>query len=111
GRVALEEQDGFVIIPVNYALDGSDVVFRTQEGQLLGRAASWGRRVAFQVDHLDEEKKEGWSVLARGELRRAGDADSERLAALVTPWAAGDRPVVGRIIVERIDGRRVGAAP
>lgn len=108
GRVALEGDDGLVVMPVNYAVDGTDVVFRTQEGHLLGRAADWGRRVAFQVDHLDEELEQGWSVLAQGDLRRAAEADAQRLGNLVTPWAAGDRPVVGRIIVSRIYGRRVG---
>jgi len=108
GRIALEDEDTIVIVPVNYAVDGTVVVFRTQEENLLGRAASWGRRVAFQVDHLDPDAHTGWTVLARGELRRADEQETERLAALVSPWAGGERPVVGRIVVARIDGRRVG---
>jgi nitroimidazol reductase NimA-like FMN-containing flavoprotein (pyridoxamine 5'-phosphate oxidase superfamily) len=108
GRVGIEEPDGLVIVPVNYAVDGEQVIFRTQEDHLLGRAATWGRRCAFQVDHLDDEIRQGWSVLVRGELRRASDEDVSRLSGLVAPWAAGDRTVVGRILTERIDGRRIG---
>ena len=108
GRVAFETEDGIVVVPVNYGVDGEEVVFRTQEDNLLGVAATWGRHCAFQVDHHDDTVRQGWTVLVRGELRRASDEDADRLGGLVASWAAGERPVVGRILADRIDGRRVG---
>jgi nitroimidazol reductase NimA-like FMN-containing flavoprotein (pyridoxamine 5'-phosphate oxidase superfamily) len=108
GRIAMNDADGPMILPVNYALDGTDVVFRTEEGGLLGTAADWGRPVAFEVDHIDEERRQGWGVVLRGELRRAGGEDAARLAPMVMPFPGGDRPVVGRIVASSISGRRVG---
>jgi nitroimidazol reductase NimA-like FMN-containing flavoprotein (pyridoxamine 5'-phosphate oxidase superfamily) len=105
GRVALDSGDGLVVIPVNFVVDGTDIVFRTAEHGVLGRAADWGRAVAFEVDELDDALRVGWSVIAQGQLRRAADDDAERLAKAVQPWAAGERRVVGRIVVERITGR------
>jgi nitroimidazol reductase NimA-like FMN-containing flavoprotein (pyridoxamine 5'-phosphate oxidase superfamily) len=108
GRVALESGNGLVVIPVNFVVDGNDVVFRTAEDGLLGRAADWGRSVAFEVDEFDEGLHEGWSVVAQGQLRRASEEDSVRLSEAVKPWASGDRRVVGRIVVDRITGRQIG---
>lgn len=108
GRIAFEDVDGILVVPVNYAVDGEEVVFRTQEDNMLGVAATWGRRCAFQVDHHDDTVRQGWTVLVRGELRRASDEEADRLRGLVASWASGDRRVVGRVLADRIDGRRVG---
>jgi nitroimidazol reductase NimA-like FMN-containing flavoprotein (pyridoxamine 5'-phosphate oxidase superfamily) len=111
GRVAMEAAEGLVVVPVNYAVQDGDVVFRTTEGGLLGSAADWGRPVAFQVDSLDEGIRQGWSVLVRGELRRASEQDTPRLVELVAPWARGERNVVGRVKPSAVSGRRIGAGP
>jgi uncharacterized protein len=107
GRVGMSDGTGQVILPVNFTVDGTDVVFRTGEGGLLGQAAGWGRSAAFEADRIDELRHEGWSVLVRGELRQALDDDAARLGPGVAPWAGGDRPVVGRIVSTSITGRRV----
>jgi len=111
GRVAMQTAEGLVVVPVNCAVDSGEVVFRTAEGGLLGQAADWGRTVAFQADRFDETAREGWSVLVRGQLRRAGEAEAAGLAQLVAPWAGGERNVVGRIAASDISGRRIGARP
>ena len=61
GRVAMVDDQGPIIFPVNFVLDRHMVVFRTDEGTKLGTAARGGR-VAFEVDGADEAAHTGWSV-------------------------------------------------
>jgi nitroimidazol reductase NimA-like FMN-containing flavoprotein (pyridoxamine 5'-phosphate oxidase superfamily) len=108
GRVAMEGDEGLVVVPVNFAVDSGEVIFRTTEGGLLGRAADWGRSVAFQADSFDEQMRRGWSVLVRGDLRRVPNDQAQDLVALVAPWASGERNVVGRVTPSALSGRRIG---
>ena len=113
GRVGFDAGAGPRIHPVNYAMDGDAVVLRTaEESELVGLADRGGRPlVAFEVDHVDYDRHQGWSVLAVGPLSRVDDAaDLERVARAWSPrpWAAGDREVVLRVVVERLTGRRLG---
>jgi nitroimidazol reductase NimA-like FMN-containing flavoprotein (pyridoxamine 5'-phosphate oxidase superfamily) len=121
GRVGFDAGAGPRIHPVNYAMDGDAVVLRTAEGAevvgLADRGDPRGRRnddgpmVAFEVDHVDYDRHQGWSVLAVGPLSRVVDAaDLERVARVWSPrpWAGGDREVVLRVHVERLTGRRLG---
>lgn len=110
GRVAMAAAEGLVVVPVNFAVQDGEVVFRTTEGGLLGRAADWGRAVAFQADHFDKQMRQGWSVLVRGQLRRADDQETPALVELVAPWARGERNVVGRVTPDAVSGRRIGPA-
>ena len=110
GRLAMNSPEGLVVIPVNFVVADDAVVFRSAEGGLLGGAADWGRDVAFQADRIEEAIKWGWSVLVHGQLRRVSDEEAEQLLTAVTPWAAGERHVVGRISADRISGRRLGDA-
>ena len=79
-------------MPVNYALAGHDIVFRVEDG--AKRAAIQQPILAFEVDHVDEDQKSGWSVLVRGV---GAEVDLERVPALLramdghlpTPWATG----------------------
>src|ERR1700677_2914932 len=52
GRVAVVIDGQPIIFPVNYAIDGDAVVFRTDPGSKLSGAAMG--RVAFEVDGVDE---------------------------------------------------------
>jgi nitroimidazol reductase NimA-like FMN-containing flavoprotein (pyridoxamine 5'-phosphate oxidase superfamily) len=107
GRLAFVGDDGFpVVIPVNYVVDGDDIVLRTDRGAIYEQAPL--HRVAFEVDAFDEAERTGWSILARGSARtiddRPGEADHRD-----TPetWAPGDRPHVIGIAIERISGRQI----
>ena len=66
GRVAVVDDRGPVVVPVNFVLDRHMVVFRTDGGTKLD-AASRGSRVAFEVDGIDASAHTGLSVLVRGE--------------------------------------------
>ena len=99
---------GPVAIPVNYRMDGDDVVFRTASGGSILEAMDQ-ERVSFDVDHLDDALAEGWSVLLTGTASIITDqtelAQAEALD--VEPWAGGDRPVYVRLTVSQLSGRRI----
>jgi transcriptional regulator with XRE-family HTH domain len=109
GRVLFVEPGrGPVAIPVNYRMDGTDVVFRTGTGAGIAEGIQQGP-VSFDIDHLDETLSEGWSVLATGTASVISDpAGLERAAALgVEPWAGGQRPVYVRLRVSQVTGRAI----
>jgi hypothetical protein len=98
------------VLPVNFALDGRDVVFRTDRGAKLD--ASRGARVCFEVDTWDAVYERGWSALALGVAERVEDPQElERLEGLrLRPWAGGVRRYVVRIRVQQWSGRRLPRA-
>ncbi len=65
GRVGFVDEDGPVVLPVNYVLDGSTVLFRTSPHNSLARHLD-SAVVAFEVDEFDDFTQSGWSVLVRG---------------------------------------------
>lgn len=109
GRIAVVLGRQPFIMPVNYVLDGDDVVFRTDAGTKLVGASL--ERVAFEVDHLEPERKEGWSVVVQGvgqEITSAYSKLFDRVRALaISPWAPGEKEHWVRIIPREITGRRV----
>jgi len=111
GRVAVVDDQGPVIFPVNFVLDRHMVVFRTDEGTKLGTAARGGR-VAFEVDGADEAAHTGWSVVVRGEATEVTDpAELARLRKRrVSPWAPGAKSRYVRILPAKLTGRRISAA-
>jgi nitroimidazol reductase NimA-like FMN-containing flavoprotein (pyridoxamine 5'-phosphate oxidase superfamily) len=108
GRVAVVDDRGPVVFPVNFVLDRHTVVFRTGAGAKLS-AASLGRRVAFEVDRADPVSHTGWSVLVRGEAVEVTDrAELARLRTLpLEPWAPGARGHYVRILPAALTGRRI----
>jgi len=111
GRVAVVDDCGPVVVPVNFVLDRYMVVFRTDEGTKLD-AARRGSRVAFEVDGTDSVAHTGWSVLVRGEAVEITDpAELARLRELpLTPWAPGPKARYVRILPAALTGRRIFAS-
>jgi nitroimidazol reductase NimA-like FMN-containing flavoprotein (pyridoxamine 5'-phosphate oxidase superfamily) len=113
GRVGLVVDGEPVVLPVNYALDGDAVLFRTTETSVLNEASM--AKVAFEVDSVDEESHAGWSVLVRGradDISDAIDATSERLRRLqLVTWAPGGRHNWFVIRPHAITGRRLRVMP
>ena len=106
GRVGFAAADGIVMLPVNFAVAGKAVIFRTAPDTLLAVYASG--RVSFEVDHLDETLREGWSVLLHGHAHTVTDEREVRRLEDRThlePWAGGARDVYVRITPTRISGR------
>jgi nitroimidazol reductase NimA-like FMN-containing flavoprotein (pyridoxamine 5'-phosphate oxidase superfamily) len=106
GRLAFVVDGWPVVLPVNYALDDQDIVFRTAPGAKLAAAPS--TRVAFEVDGVDALYEAGWSVLAFGIAEEVEGAEAERLRSLpLKPWAPGDRSHWIRVRVLEVTGRRI----
>jgi uncharacterized protein len=110
GRVAVVDDLGPVVLPVNFILDRHMVIFRTSEGTKLD-AACRGSRVAFEIDGTDTAAHTGWSVLVRGEATEVTDpAELARLRKLpLGPWAPGVRAHYVRILPAALTGRRICA--
>ena len=113
GRVGFDVGHGPRIHPVNYRVDGRSVVLRTTEDAELTRFVEMfaaGSLVAFEVDEIDYEWHNGWSVLIEGRIERV-DAPEElhRLHDVCPrPWVCGTRDVVARVTPGEVTGRRVG---
>jgi uncharacterized protein len=110
GRLAVIDDRGPVVFPVNYVLDRHTVVFRTEEGTKL-HAASLGSRACFEVDGTDAAAHTGWSVIVRGEITEVTDqAELARLRGLpLQIWAPGARNRYVRILPATLSGRRITA--
>ena len=114
GRLAYSRPDGPAVLPVNYKLHKGTIVFRTSQDGPIGDDLRTGiaeaeYKVAFEIDHLDEKAREGWSVLIQGPAHHL-DSDEERvtgLAAEVMPWAGGEKEDFIRITPTRMTGRRI----
>ena len=91
GRIGFVDQGEMVILPVNIAIDGHSIVFRTGHGAKLSTAVM-GSPVCVEVDDWDDFEHTGWSVLARGVAEEV--LDDEQIAHLETlpvrPWANPD---------------------
>jgi nitroimidazol reductase NimA-like FMN-containing flavoprotein (pyridoxamine 5'-phosphate oxidase superfamily) len=111
GRLAVTDDRGPVVFPVNYLLDRHTLLFRTEEGTKL-HAASRGSRACFEVDGIDAAARAGWSVIVRGEITEVTDpAELARLRELLLQvWAPGDRNRYVRILPATLTGRRIAAA-
>jgi uncharacterized protein len=101
--------DGYpLIFPVNYALDGETIAFRTATGTKFEAARQ--HNVSFEVDQLEPGRRAAWSVLVLG-TASVLDADDDvvhRLEGLaVTPFAPGEKPLWIRIVAARMSGRRI----
>ena len=112
GRLVYQDDLGPLAVPVNYAMAGQDIVFRVEGG--AKRTAMQQPMLAFEVDHVDEDRKFGWSVLVRGV---GAEVDLERVPALLqavdghfpTPWVAGIHNVWLQFVSHTVIGRRLGA--
>ena len=108
GRFLFGAARGPVAVPVNYRMLGEDIVFRTGEETSLTAAAA-RQPVSFEVDHLDDALREGWSVLVSGHAHLVSDAaELAEVAALgIAPWAGGPRPAYIRITPAELTGRQI----
>ena len=108
GRVAVVIGATPMILPVNYALDGEDIIMRTMPGSRLDIGQG---HAAFEVDNFDRATQSGWTVLVTGQLEEVTSynaKDMERLQALpVQPWAPGDRNLWLRLRPGFVTGRIV----
>jgi uncharacterized protein len=94
GRLGVIVEHYPLVLPVNYALDGTTLVIRTHEGTI--RRAAEDANVTFEVDDIGRRTGSGWSVLVRGQAEEVGERHREELVARteatgVEPWAPGEK--------------------
>jgi len=108
GRVGFASADGIMMLPVNFAVTGATIIFRTAPDTLLALHAD--AQVSFEADRIDEALHGGWSVLVQGHARQVTDEREVRHLEDRThlePWVGGARDVYVRIAPARISGRRI----
>jgi uncharacterized protein len=103
GRLAFHLGEEVHLAPINYAVDGETLLFRTAEGsKLLG--VEMNPDVAFEIDEVDEHQAR--SVILRGVARHLGEYEEHRVENLpLRPWVSGLRYDVVEIPPTEISGR------
>jgi uncharacterized protein len=110
GRLAMAVGGEIDIYPIDFAVDGLDVVFRTAEGTKLVEVVL-SNTVSLETDERDLERGVAWSVLVKGTARLL-ESFSEIEAAEgldINPWTGTPKDRFVRITDTRITGRRAYA--
>ncbi|MEO3812256.1 pyridoxamine 5'-phosphate oxidase family protein [Sphaerisporangium sp. B11E5] len=111
GRVAFGAAGAPAVMPVNFMTRHGTIVFRVAEDGLLHRVLRGAppdhpAEISFEVDHVDEAGRSGWSVLVQGPARRLPPGETTP-APGVEPWVGGERDVYVEITPRSVTGRRV----
>ena len=108
GRIGVLVDSAPEIYPVNHAVDGETIVFRTERGEKL-RGLDRSPAVCFEVDGYDPDTRTGWSVLVKGRAREVTAPDEERrlLGLDLRYWSVGPKPRWVRIESAEVTGRRI----
>jgi len=106
GRLAFIDDDGPLILPVNFTVVEGAVVFRTSAHNTIASHVN-GKVVAFEVDDVDDFLQVGWSVLVRGRAHFAESVHDIPADRRPTPWAEGIRSLLVQISIDSVSGRRV----
>ena len=112
GRLVFTDRALPAVVPVNFVVHDGRIVVRTGQGSSLA-AAVRGAVVAFEVDQVDEQARNGWSVTVTGRASEVVDPDAvAELSSLpLQPWAGGERNHFIVVPVDLVQGRRVGLGP
>lgn len=112
GRVVVDVARGPIALPVNFAVAGKRILFRTKAEGEIARGVRSGR-VSFEVDRVDDAEAEGWSVLVTGDatLRRGPCEDVLPGGPEVGPWAAGHGEACVELRADVVTGRRIRRPP
>jgi len=108
GRIGVVVAGRPVVLPINYVMDDSSIVFRTDDGTKFD-AAVRGEFVAFEIDEVALEYHTGWSILVTGVAEEIVDPDEQRRAERLPlrAWAPGAKSHYLRVTPVTISGRRI----
>lgn len=112
-RVAVATPVGPRILPVTYTVRGQHVFFRTGPSSALGTYGD-GIDLAMEIDRLDFEAHQGWSVVVMGRATRVEDPDEVRAIRNgwdPAPWAGDPRYLYVRLAIREISGRMLVDPP
>lgn len=104
GRLAFTLGGEVHIVPINYAVDGQTLLFRTAPGEKL-LSVVLGTEVAFEIDEVTADER-ARSVVLRGSARLL-DEDEAHRADLVPlrPWIGVEKYNVVEIAPTAVTGR------
>ena len=106
GRLAYVVDGTPAIVPINYVVDDTELVFRTTDGSKLDSIIA-DPRVAFEVDDIDDPAEQGSSVVVRGTAHVLDPDEEYRIEQVgLRAWLGHDRPVLVTIRPAEITGRR-----
>ena len=103
GRVAITVKALPVILPVQFALDHDEIVFRAPPGGVLAEATRH-TVIAFEADG-SEPGYGYWSVLVTGVARHLAERDARGLTTL-PPWSS-EADVTVALSPQLLSGRRL----
>ena len=109
GRLAFMTPEGLRVVPLNFSTNADAIEFRTQRDSELGRHGE-GAEAVFEIDEIDNDAEEGWSVLAFGRLERPTEADEVwdiRGWRNPTPWSGEHRNFHMKLRWHKVTGRRI----
>lgn len=105
GRLAYRLLDEIHIVPINYAVDGKTLLFRTNGGNKLF-SIELGTPVAFEVDRVLGETAH--SVIVRGRARRLDEPEEYRADQIpLHPWVDTPKYYVVEIMPDEVTGREL----
>jgi nitroimidazol reductase NimA-like FMN-containing flavoprotein (pyridoxamine 5'-phosphate oxidase superfamily) len=107
GRLAVAVAGEVDIYPVNFVVDGHELIFRTAEGTKLVEVVMAGR-VAFETDGYDPDHGRAWSVVIKGQAQNI-DRFAEIYHAQdlpLFPWNASPKERFVKITPTVVTGRR-----
>jgi nitroimidazol reductase NimA-like FMN-containing flavoprotein (pyridoxamine 5'-phosphate oxidase superfamily) len=110
GRIGYCTIRGAVILPVNHAVIGCEIVVRLEpSGQTARylRDNAPGPDLSFEVDQFDDDTRSGWSVLVTGTARAVDAEGLLRVTDRPVPWPSGGFWEYVRIHPNRVTGRRL----
>jgi hypothetical protein len=108
GRLVFTQRALPDVLPVNYLLDGENVLIRLGSGSSAA-VATRDSVVAFEVDDIDVGSQTGWSVTVVGRAHEIVDsAELRRASALgLVSWTGDQQDHFLSITAEKITGRRL----
>jgi nitroimidazol reductase NimA-like FMN-containing flavoprotein (pyridoxamine 5'-phosphate oxidase superfamily) len=109
GRLAFVLHGRPHIEVVNFVVHGDAILVRCGVGAKTV-AVGRGDRLALEADDIDEQTHTGWNVTVSGRARLVPVQDTAALLPLVTPWAAGERTRMLRLLPDAVSGRRLAVA-
>jgi uncharacterized protein len=112
GRIGMVVDGQPMVLPVNYALLGETIVFRTARGSGFDRLVRRAE-VVFEIDHADPAFHSGWSVIGRGTAEGIDERiDTAALERLVQrPWARQVPAGWIAVPLRQVTGRRIVQVP
>jgi uncharacterized protein len=109
GRLGVVGDGVPLVLPMQFALDAETVVLRSNPGSKMLHVPL--QAVSFEVDEVDWDRREGWSVLVQGigeDISSSIDPRSEALRTLIVQtWAPEPADRWLKIIPQKVTGRIV----